>query len=218
MKCYICGREGHSQHKCQERCKNCKRMGHRTSRCPSRMCYKCSQMGYIATECKSEMSRRCWRCRGERSEAYLAKERKTIYYCLTCKEGTNDSGLQETANASRLPVEERRRQVPKEDRKLIKGRLANRVFTTQFDVMDNILNILKGNLYDGEGHHSFWNMCFVNRFLYQNFSEYWRRDNDAKLEHHKKIVNYIPGGDEAKKLGLTEVRCETCKNFRGSKS
>ena len=61
-------------------------------------------------------------------------------------------------------------------------------------------------------------MCFVNKFLYQNFSGYWKRDNDAKLEHHKRVVNYIPGGDEAKKLGLTEVRCETCKNFRGSKN
>ena len=59
------------------------------------------------------------------------------------------------ANASRLQVEERGKQALKEDRKLIRGRLTNRVFTTQFDVMDNILNILKGNLYDGEGHHSF---------------------------------------------------------------
>ena len=78
-------------------------------------------MGHIATECKSEMSRRCWRCGGERSEAYLAKEKKTIYYCLTCKKRTEDSRLQEIANASCLQVKERRKQILEKDYKLIRG-------------------------------------------------------------------------------------------------
>ena len=48
------------------------------------------------------------------------------------------------------------------DRKLIKGTVAQKVFTNQFEIVNEILNIVKGNLMDSDGHQDFLNMCHVN--------------------------------------------------------
>ena len=104
------------------------------------------------------------------------------------------------------------------DRKLIKGIMAQKIFSGHFDIVNDILNILKGNLMDSDGYQDFKNMCHVNQFIYYNFINYWKRDDVQRLQTHRNVVDYIPGGKIAEKLGLTEVMCMTCRNFRGSKN
>ena len=44
------------------------------------------------------------------------------------------------------------------------------------------------------------------------------RDDAQRKMVYRGVLDYIPEGIMAEKLGLTEVRCETCKNFRGSRN
>src|SRR6266496_5873452 len=96
--------------------------------------------------------------------------------------------------------------------------MAQKIFSRHFDIVNDILNILKGNLMDSDGHQDFKNMYHVNQFIYYNFINYWKRDDVQRLQTHRNVVDYIPGGKIAEKLELTEVMCTTCRNFRGSKN
>jgi len=61
-------------------------------------------------------------------------------------------------------------------------------------------------------------MCQVNQFIRDNFLQYWMRDDAQRKTVYRGVVDYISRGIMAEKLGLTEVRCETCKNFRESRN
>ena len=228
-RCNYCSREGHFGRNCPEvKCRSCGSFGHRAKDCTRKLCYKCSEIGHISTECTKEMSRTCWTCGSRRSEAYISRLNKTIYYCANCKKG--DTSIRLTKNLD-TEVKEEEEEIPfwtqqdkivaemdPHDKKMITGELANYIFSSNFDIMDDILNILKDNAYENQGHEDFKNMCEVNRFLRYNFKGYWKRDHEHKKEMYRKIVTYIPGGIGVERLGFKHVRCETCKNFRGSRT
>ncbi len=220
-RCYNCNQSGHYKKKCPEiKCRSCRKYGHMSLECTNKRCYKCEGKGHNAQDCPNEMSKTCWTCGSIRSEVYLARQGKTFYTCMKCRRIDNPEG----ANLPKEDVEfwtsqqEVNEEVDPVDKKLIKGSVAQKVFTNHFDIVNEILNIVKGNLMDSDGHQDFLNMCHVNRFIYHNFIHYWKRDDTQRLLTHKNVVDYIPGGKIAEKLGLTEVMCTTCRNFRGSKN
>ncbi len=220
-RCYNCNKSGHYKKECPEvQCRSCRKFGHMSLECTSKRCYKRKGKGYNARDCPNEMSKTCWTCGSIRSKIYLASQEKTFYTCMKCRRIDNP----EEANLSKENVEfwsnqqEVKDEVNPVDKKLIRGTVAQKVFTNHFDIVNEILNILKGNLMDSDGHQDFKNMCQVNQFIYYNFIHYWKRDDVQRLLTHRNVVDYIPGGKIAEKLGLTEVICTTCRNFKGSKN
>ena len=156
----------------------------------------------------------------KRDTVYLASQGKTFYICMKCRKIDNPKG----ANLPEEDVEfwsskqEVKDEINLVDRKLIRGTKAQKIFSSHFDIVNDILNILKENLLDSEGHQDFKNMCRVNQFICNNFLQYWMRDDAQRKMVYREVVDYIPGEIMAEKLGLIEVRCETCKNFRESRN
>ena len=149
-----------------------------------------------------------------------------IYYCANCKKG--DTSIRVTKNSD-TEIKKEEEEIPfwiqqdkiiakidLHDKKMITEKLANYIFSSNFDIMDNILNILKDNAYENQEYEDFKNICKVNKFLCYNFRNYWKRDHQHKQEICRKIVTYISGGIGAEKLGFKHMSCEICKNFRGS--
>src|SRR5215813_13117219 len=89
VRCGVCSRRDHTTNQCQERCNSCKRTGHWSKDCPRKLCYNCGQIGHIVTNCPNNTSEYCWTCGNRRSEVFLARQNKTIYYCERCRKGDN---------------------------------------------------------------------------------------------------------------------------------
>src|SRR6266496_306300 len=220
-RCYNCNQTGYYKKECPEiQCRSCRKYGYMSLECVNQRCYKCEGKGHNARDCSNEMSKTCWTCGSVRSEIYLASQGKTFYTCMKCRKIDNPEG----ANLPEEDVEfwsskqEVKDEINPIDRKLIRETMAQRIFSSHFDIVNDILNILKENLLDSEGHQDFKNMCRVNQFICNNFLQYWMRDDAQRKTVYRGVVDYIAGRIMAEKLGLTEVRCKTCKNFRGSRN
>src|SRR6266542_5159284 len=196
-RCYHYNRSGHYKKEYPEiQCRNCRKFGHISLECESKRCYKCEGRGYKAHDCPNEMSKTYWICDSVRSETYLVSQGKTFYTCIKCCKIDNSEG----ANLPEENVEfwsskqEVKDEINLVDRKLIRGTKAQKIFSSHFDIVNNILNILKGNLMDSDGHQDFKNICQVNQFIYYNFIHYWIRDDAQRKMVYKEVVDYIPRG------------------------
>ena len=84
------------------------------------------------------MSKTCWTCSSIRSEIYLALQGKTFYTCMKCRRIDNP----EEANLSKENVEfwsnqqEVKDEINPVDRKLIKGTMAQKIFSGHFDIVN----------------------------------------------------------------------------------
>ena len=103
------------------------------------------------------MSKTCWTCGSIRSEINLVLQGKTFYTYRKCCKIDNSEG----ANLPEKDVEfwSNKQKVKDEinpvDRKLIRKTMAQKIFSSHFDIVNDILNILKGNLMDSNGHQDF---------------------------------------------------------------
>lgn len=240
-RCGICRSKRHKYNQCRKECANCKRAGHPADECPEKRCYWCNGKGHIVKLCPKGPSIDCRNCK---MVANKDCNNGNNYYCYRCfknLEGKRKRSItsptfsvpqknvklndltqeyeskkgKETTDWWQSTEEALTRRKPY-NYKGIKGTKAREVFRN-FDIMDIILGIVKNSSINGL--EDFLSAIMVNRFLYNNFKSYWIKDYESQKNCYSKLIptNYIPRDNKAKKFGFTEVRCETCTNFRGSK-
>src|ERR1043165_10049662 len=175
-------------------CLNCKREGHGASKCPYSRCYWCYGKRHITKNCPYGPIRSCNNCKKVGNINYHENEK---YFCQNCY--------------SKIIT----------NKKLIKGTKAQEVFTYQRDLIYKMFKMIfreKGETYQ-ERLKNCSRFMRVNHSIWEIVIETWKREKLRIENYYKnKKENDVPSTYDtlAKNLGYTEIRCETCKNFRGS--
>ncbi len=189
-------------------CQNCKQEGHVSSRCPYSRCYWCREKGHITKNCPDGPARKCNDCY---KIAYMRYYKERKYYCNICY--SKVIAKQYTRNYQEKEEKE-------ENKNVRKGIKAQEIFNQHHDIIYEIFQtilqeknrFLKYRLKDCS------NFMLVNRNIYNSVYDCWNyKKENIKAYYEKHKENGLPGEDKlAEKLGYIEIRCETCKNFRGS--